>query len=115
MGAKIFAAVTLIIILGFVIINDLALKNDIDELSRLVEESQTYYEAEAAQDFYEEKKGFIGLSVNHNDLAEVGQLLSEYVAELREGDEGARITKSRLLTALSHLGRLSSVNWESII
>ena len=60
MGAKIFAAVTLIIILGFVIINDLALKNDIDELSRLVEESQTYYEAEAAQDFYEEKKEFIG-------------------------------------------------------
>lgn len=115
MGTKIFALVTMISILGFVIVNDIALGHDIEELLYLVEKSQTYYEAEAARDFYEEKKGFIGLSVNHNDLAEIGLMLSEYAAELREGDEGARITKSRLTTALSHLGRLSSANWESII
>ena len=115
MGTKIFAALTMIFILGFVIVNDITISNDIDKLFELVEKSETYTEAEAARDFYEEKKGFIGLSVNHKDLSEIGQLLSEYEAELRYGADEAKITKSRLITAISHLGRLSSANWESII
>ena len=115
MGTKIFAAVTMIFMLVFVVLNDIALGSSIDQLTDMIEKSQTYTEAEAARDFYEEKKGFIGLSVNHKDLSEIGQLLSEYEAELRYGADEAKITKSRLITAISHLGRLSSANWESII
>ena len=115
MGTKIFAAVTMIFMLVFVILNDIALGSSIDELTKMVEKSETYTEAEAVQGFYNEKKEFIGLSVNHSDLTEIGQLLCEYVAELHEEADEASVTKSRLITALMHLRRLSSANWESII
>ena len=48
MGTKIFAALTMILILGFVIVNDITISNDIEKLFELVEKSETYTEAEAA-------------------------------------------------------------------
>ena len=115
MGTKIFAVLTLISILGFVIVNDISLGKSIDRLSDMVEKSETYAEAEAARDFYNSKRAFIGISVNHKDVTDIEDLLCEYEAQLREGSDDASITKSRLIMVLRHLRRLSSANWESIV
>ena len=70
---------------------------------------------EAIEEMYEKNEIFISLSVSHDDLTNIEDLLAEIRGAINTEDkDGALIAKSRFENAILHLGRLSSVNLESI-
>lgn len=124
MKIKILAVLLLLGISASAAINTVALTRSINRYARKVEalEIDEYSihpaEAEARQAYAEFKKceTFMSLTVNHNDLTAIEELFSEMIGQLSVGDaSGARVTKNRLIDALSHLRRLSGVNIDSIV
>lgn len=115
MGAKIFAIATFLAILAFITFNTLAISNRIDEITQAVEASETYDEVIEAKKLYARHEKFISISVSHEDLMSIEDLFAEYEAEAKYEDDNMEITKNRLISALEHLRRLSSVNINSII
>lgn len=107
----------LTILLGAVIINSALIARTADEMYAMAADEGLELGEKAARlkkAFYE-KELFISLSVSHEDLENVEDLIAEMNGAVSAGDEeAALIAKSRLENALLHLGRLSSVNWESI-
>ncbi len=68
------------------------------------------------QELYDKKELFISLSVSHDDLTDIETSLSEINGAIKAEDfKAAIIAKSRFENALLHLGRLSSLNIESIL
>ncbi len=115
MGAKIFAIITLVMILTSVTLNTKILNERIDEILGDVENHSHYDDVLATKDKYLKYQRFISISVSHKDLMNIEDLFSEYEAEVRLENENKNITKSRLISALKHLKRLSAINIDSII
>ena len=66
-------------------------------------------------DLYRKNEVFISLSVSHEDLTNIEEILSEINGALKAQDEKAVIiAKSRFENAVLHLGQLSALNIESI-
>ena len=64
---------------------------------------------------YEENEMFVSLTVSHEDLTDIKQLLAEIEGAIAADDKNAVIiAKSRLESALLHLGQLSMLNIESV-
>lgn len=115
------AAVLLVITLLTVIINSWVLKNMIDEITNEVEaaeeENTELAFAEYSEIFekYKKKSSYISLTVNHEDLTDIENSFAEIIGAARSGDvEGIITIKSRLISALRHLGRLTGINLDSI-
>ena len=115
------AAVLLVITLLTVIINSLVLKNMIDEITNEVEaaeeENTELAFAEYTEIFekYKKKSSYISLTVNHEDLTDIENSFAEIIGAARSGDAMGIITiKSRLISALRHLRRLTGINLDSI-
>ena len=115
MGAKIFAGITMILILTFIIFNTFMMNNRIDEVIDGVERAKSYEEISAVKEKYTEYERFISISVSHEDLMNIEDLFAEYEVEMMIESEDREITKNRLKSALGHLRRLSAVNIDSII
>lgn len=124
MKIKLLAAVLFLGIVVGVILNTLALTGTINEytdkvLAFEISDENTEEAEIAARDTYahfKKRETFMSLTVNHNDLTAIEELFSEMIGQLSVGDgDGARVTKNRLIDALSHLRRLSGVNIDSII
>ena len=123
MKIKITAAVILSLILGAAIANTILLGKTVEKVSGRVGEldiGDDAAKAEAeAKKIYEEFKcyeKFMSLTVNHGDLTNIEEMFAEMIGYLSVGDgNGARVAKSRLSDALSHLRRLSGVNIDSVI
>lgn len=70
---------------------------------------------EICADFKKAEK-FISITVSHDDLTNVEESFADIIGAAEAGMEQNVITiKSRLEDALRHLGRLSSINIDSII
>lgn len=70
---------------------------------------------EKIEKIYEKNEIFISLSVSHEDLTCIEEILAEINGALLTGDKDAVIiAKSRFERALLHLGQLSAFNMESI-
>lgn len=115
------AAALLVITLLTVIINSWVLKNMIDEITNEVEaaeeENTELAFAEYTEIFekYKKKSSYISLTVNHEDLTDIENSFAEIIGAARSGDvEGIITIKSRLISALRHLGRLTGINLDSI-
>ncbi|MBQ7333291.1 MAG: DUF4363 family protein [Clostridia bacterium] len=66
-------------------------------------------------EIYKKNEIFISLSVSHEDLTSIEEILSEIDGALSAGDKDAVIiAKSRFENAVLHLGQLSALNIESI-
>ncbi len=123
MKVKITAVALMIIIISAVIINTVLLNGSIERHTGLVYEfeiSDDFAESEKrAREIYEDfrqSETYISILVNHNDLTNIEDIFAEMIGCLSVGDtDGAKIAKSRLIDALSHLKRLSGVNIDSII
>ena len=121
MRAERIAVSVLIVELLGVILNSVYLHFGIGSIYEVTKAADVYSsDAENAyREIYADYKRherFISLTVNHDDLANIDDLYCEIIGTLAVGDEdGASITKSRLVGALKHLWRLSKVNIDSII
>lgn len=115
MGSKIFAIFALVGILAFVGVNTYTVGRLVDEIIDCVCEADSYEDAMEAERYFSECERYISITVSHEDLTNIEDLFSQYVAESYEGSSCASITKSRLINALSHLGRLSDINIDSVI
>jgi len=124
MKIKIIAAILLFGIIFAVILNTVMLTRSIDQYTATVsaleidEERTLAAEAEARAAYAQFKRceTYMSLTVNHNDLTAIEELFSEMIGQLSVGDaDGAKVTKNRLIDALSHLRRLSGVNIDSVV
>lgn len=67
-------------------------------------------------DRYMKRQSFLALTVNHDDLMNIEDIFFELIGSCEAGDDdGVKVSKSRLLGALSHLRRLSGINFDSIL
>ncbi len=63
-----------------------------------------------------QRKSYISISVNHEDLSNIETIFAEMIGQLEVGSaDDAKVAKSRLIDALGHLRRLSGVNIDTII
>ncbi len=70
---------------------------------------------ERINELYKKNEIFISLSVSHEDLTSIEEILSEIDGALNAQDKDAVIiAKSRFENAVLHLGQLSALNIESI-
>lgn len=114
-------AILLILTVLTVIINSLVLRGIIsditDEIISAEESDAAIAEAEYTKIFehYKSRALYISLTVNHEDLTDIENSFSEIIGASKAGDMDAVITaKSRLISALMHLGRLAGINLDSI-
>lgn len=120
MKVKIFAFTALIVTVGFVAINTVVVKRAVSDIKNAVSEIDNAEDKlSAAKEAYERFKSretYISLTVNHDDLTSIEECFAEMIGYLEVGDnDGAHVTKSRLISSLEHLGRLSAINLDSII
>ena len=115
------ALALLVITLCAVIDNSIVLRHNFDAITDKVEKtddsdiSAAHEQYTKIFDEFKEKEWFISLTVNHEDLTNVEDALSEIIGATKAGDIDAVITiKSRLTNSLEHLSRLSGINIESI-
>lgn len=115
--AVIFAVSVLAVIFVFVYSNTLILSDIISDFEMRVK--GTELEGAKFNGIYEDflkNRTYLGITVNHDDIAEVEEEFAEILGALRIGDtQTAEIAKSRLISALGHLKRLSGFNIDSII
>ena len=117
MKVKILAVIMLIFCTAATLINTYMLLHQIDRISATIENSDTDSEETMRELFFDFKRRevFLSLTVDHDDLSVIEELFAETVGCLSSGDaDGARVAKSRLIDALSHLRRLSGINISSI-
>ena len=115
------AAILLAVTLIAVVINSRVLKwmiNDIaDEVMAAEERDAEAAFKEYTEIFekYKKKSSYISLTVNHEDLTDIENSFAEIIGAAKSGDiDGVITIKSRLVSALKHLGRLSGINPDSI-
>ena len=115
------AAILLIITLLTVVINSIVLKGIIDEITDEVVKAEEEDAELALKEYseifekYKKKSSYISLTVNHEDLTDIENSFAEIIGAARGGDIVGVITiKSRLVSALTHLGRLTGINLDSI-
>ena len=115
------AAVLLTATLLTVIVNSVILKHVIGEITDDViaaeEENSELAYKEYSEIFekYRKKSSYISLTVNHEDLTDIENSFAEIIGAAESGDiEGVITIKSRLISALQHLGRLAGINPDSI-
>ena len=120
MKEKAIAAVTLILVVGFVFVNARVIESKAEEYRKevaalpaegenLSEQIRTLYE-----DFRKDER-YISLSVSHEDLTNIEEAFAEMIGAAEVADAAQfTVAKSRLEDALSHLGRLSGINTDSI-
>lgn len=123
MKEKIFAVIAIISVIAIVAFNTVKLNNDISEIYDAVSTIDTNESAKSAEkranevyNLFRSKELFIGLTVNHDDLSNIEEDFAEMIGYLSISDnDGAAVTKNRLLDSLSHLRRLSGFNIDAII
>ena len=115
------AAILLVATLLTVIINSTVLKIIIDEITDEViaaeeeDADAAYGEYSEIFEKYKKKASYISLTVNHEDLTDIENSFAEIIGAAKSGDiDGVITIKSLLISALTHLGRLTGINLDSI-
>ena len=121
MKTAIVALVLLISALTLVVANSLVLGYMIDGLVCEVEGLDTNNPTAAREgleklsDRFESRRPFIGLTVNHNDITSIEASISELFGAADAADtKTLAVVKSRLIGELTHLRRLSGINFDSV-
>ena len=121
MKQKIAAIVIFVFILVFTTINTVVLQKMTDSITEKVEILSFADEnaGRKAQELYEEfkaNKGYIALTVSHDDITNIEDCFAELNGCLAVGDtKGATVAKYRLISFLGHLRRLVGFNIDTII
>lgn len=121
MRTKIFAYVTISVIITAVVLNTIFLDKKIGEFIEMidsinVDEPSALDYAESARDEFQSMETYISITVSHDDLTNIEDGFAELVGYLQVGDtDGATVIKNRLLNSLEHLRRLLGINFDAII
>ena len=112
-------AVTIIVMLFLsAIANALICSNRLDELGALVGEIESgdIAAADRVSERFTKIALFISITVNHDDLEDAEVCVIEFQEAVNSEDDAAlRLAKSRLISAIGHLKRLSGISIDSII
>ena len=116
------AVCVLIILTATIFFNSVYIQRLTDTLAQKVEGVTTDNIESAEQvleSLYEDFKSaekYISLTVSHDDLTNIEGDFAEILGAAKAGDTESVITlKSRLVSSLKHLGRLSGISLESVI
>jgi len=121
MGIK-SAFITLLIMIAAIAANSFFIVNSVNEMYHIscdgpddtIEDISKKHER--ISKLFASREMIISLSVSHEDLTDIEMLLYEIRGAIDASDlNAATVAKSRLDNALLHLGRLSSLNIESIL
>lgn len=121
MKQKILAVVLLIGVIAFVTVNTIVLNKQIGATiarveSLSLEEENAESEARRMYDDYKKKEKYMSVTVSHDDLTSIEDCFVEMIGFLSVGDvQNAAVAKSRLISCLEHLRRLSGFNMDAII
>lgn len=122
MKAVKIAILILLILTVSVYANSLYIGHITDKIAVKVENINTDDIAKAASEFelaYDEFKKaekYISITVSHDDMTNIEESFAEIIGAAKAGNTVGVITiKSRLKDSLLHLGRLSSINIDSIL
>lgn len=121
MKQKILAVVLLVLVIASVTVNTIVLNKQIDATINKVEdlsleEEDAEDEALRIYDDYMKKEKYMSITVSHDDLTSIEDCFVEMLGFLSVGDvQNAAVTKSRLISFLEHLRRLSGFNIDAII
>lgn len=121
MKEKILSIVLLITVIAFVTVNTIILERQIDKVTQNVGSLDIYgdnvkEDAEKIHNDFMNKEKYMSITVSHNDLTSIEDCFVEMRGYISVGDlKNAEVAKSRLVSYLEHLGRLSGFNIEAII
>ena len=121
MREKILAVTLLLGVIAFVAVNTVVLNKQVKETINCVNElnmdaKNAEEEAKKIYADFRKKEKYMSLTVSHNDLTCVEDCFVEMIGFLSVKDaQNARVTKSRMISYLEHLGRLSSFNIDAVI
>ena len=121
MRVKIGAAILLICVISFVSVNTIVLDRQIGDIIKEVEQTSISSEGvlEEAKELYADfmrKEKYMSLTVSHDDLTSIEDCFVEMIGYISVGDSNnAVVTKSRLISCLEHLRRLSGFNIDAVI
>ncbi len=120
MKLQISAIICALLLVVLVIANSILLSNNIESLledaEKIEPSPKSLAEYEALRDDFMRRQRFMSLSVSHDDLTEIENILSELIGAARaEDEESLIIAKSRLEMSLTHLKRLSGINIDSVL
>ena len=119
MKAVIIAHIILLTVTVSVVINSGVCKvlvdRTINEIEAADDDHASSKDYKKIFDKYMARQQYIGLSVSHDDLTNIEDCFRELIGSAEVNDtDNITITKSRLTGALSHLGRLCGINFDSI-
>lgn len=122
MKAVRIAGIVLLLLLTSVILNSVYISKITEKFADRIQEIDTDNLEVATEilknireDFKKAEK-FISITVSHDDLTNIEEGFADIIGAAEAGMKVDVITiKSRLEDALRHLGRLSSINFDSII
>ena len=122
MKAVRIASATLIILLAVIIINSVYISKTTEKFADKIKETNTEDLAVTAEQLrqiysqFKKAEKIISITVSHDDLTNIEEGFADIIGAAEAGMRANVITvKSRLEDALRHLGRLSSINLDSII
>ena len=120
-AVKISSAV-LILLLAAVILNSVYISKITENFADKIQDTNTEDLKVAAErlkgvrEEFKKAEKFISITVSHDDLTNIEEGFADIIGAAEAGMRVDVITiKSRLEDALRHLGRLSSINFDSVI
>ena len=116
------AIVILVLTTGLVITNSIILTKITSEYKAAITDIDAKNTKNAEQEFtklydsFKQDEKYINLTVSHVDLTNIEEMFASAIGAARADDSSElEITKSRLIDAFSHLGRLVGINLDSIL
>lgn len=121
MKQKILAVILMVVVIAFVSINTIVLERQIcatmEKVDTLALEGvDAESNAKEIYSDYKRKEKYMSVTVSHDDLTSIEDCFVEMIGFISVGDsQNATVTKSRLISCLEHLRRLSGFNIDAII
>ena len=121
MKEKILSIALLILVITFVTVNTVILNHQIEKITKevdalKVDSESSEYDAKKIYDDFMKKEKYMSLTVSHDDLTSIEDCFVEMIGYISVGNmSDAEVTKSRLISYLEHLGRLSGFNIDAVI
>ena len=115
------AIVVLLLLTVTVVANSLYISHVTEKFSRELENldinsDNIIEELESGFKRFKKAERFISITVSHDDLTNIEESFADIIGAAKAGETGdIQRIKSRLVDSLLHLGRLSSLNLDSII
>ena len=116
------AITTLILLFATILANSFYIHHKTRDFAKMVESVNTDDMEKTADEFeaifkkFRKTERFISITVSHDDLTNIEESFADIIGAAKGGMKSDVITiKSRLKDELLHLGRLSSINLDSII